>query len=104
VQVRGLASRDELLLTQIGLIVSVTKEDVEEGKPTVFTAKQIPTVNSLPAAVPARASSRQEINWSFRPVKVRIFALGNPSHTAFDLKLVDNWFHRYRNFRNWGRG
>ncbi|KAM0706263.1 hypothetical protein Q7P35_005588 [Cladosporium inversicolor] len=53
-----------------GLIVSVTKEDVEEGKPTIFTAKQIPTVKSLPDVVPARATSRQEISWSFGPVKI----------------------------------
>jgi hypothetical protein len=69
----------------------VTKEDIEEGKPTVFTATQIPTVNSLPAVVPARASSRQEISWSFGPVKVRISSLVNLTHMAFDLKLVDNW-------------
>lgn len=102
-QVGGFTLGNELLLTQTGLVVSVTKEDVEEGKPTIFTAKQIPTVKSLPDVVPARATSRQEISWSFGPVKVRTYALVNLSHTAYDLKIVDHWLHRYRNIGNWGR-
>jgi hypothetical protein len=57
----------------------VSKEDSKEGEPNVFFAKQIPTVNSLPEVVPARAQDRKDFTWQFGPVSVSL--------TAFLTKL-----------------
>ncbi|OGM44719.1 hypothetical protein ABOM_007337 [Aspergillus bombycis] len=52
-----------------GFVVSVEQEAKKDGHPTVFNAKQIPTVNSLPIAPPAEAQAAPEIDFSFGPAK-----------------------------------
>lgn len=55
--------------------MAVTKEeptDASSDSPTVYTATQIPTVNSLPDPVADRADLRRELSWGFGPVNVRI--------------------------------
>jgi nucleoside-specific outer membrane channel protein Tsx len=47
----------------------VEQEAKKDGQPTVFKAKQIPSVNSLPIAPPVNAQAIHEIDFSFGPVK-----------------------------------
>ncbi|KAL1587124.1 hypothetical protein WHR41_04325 [Cladosporium halotolerans] len=56
-----------------GLVVAVTKEeptDASSDSPTIYTATQIPTVNSLPDPVADRADLRRELSWGFGPVNI----------------------------------
>ncbi|KAL4993129.1 hypothetical protein BDV10DRAFT_179638 [Aspergillus recurvatus] len=53
-----------------GFVVSVEQEEKREGEPTVFNARQIPSVNSLPIAPPVNTQSTKEIEFSVGPVKI----------------------------------
>ncbi|KAJ1712020.1 hypothetical protein NYO67_5824 [Aspergillus flavus] len=44
-----------------GFVVAVEQEAKKDGHPTVFNAKQIPTVNSLPIAPPVDSQAVHEI-------------------------------------------
>jgi nucleoside-specific outer membrane channel protein Tsx len=57
------------LLTEPGFVVAVEQEAKKDGQPTVFKAKQIPSVNSLPIAPPVHAEAIHQIDFSFGPVK-----------------------------------
>lgn len=62
--------------------MAVTKEeptDASSDSPTVYTATQIPTVNSLPDPVADRADLRRELSWGFGPVNVRIVSQNEQS-------------------------
>lgn len=62
-------SPDWSLLTQPGFVVAVEQEAKKDGHPTVFNAKQIPTVNSLPIAPPVDSRAVHEVDFSFGPAK-----------------------------------
>ncbi|KAJ6081411.1 hypothetical protein N7499_006285 [Penicillium canescens] len=51
-----------------GFVVSVAQEKKKDGEPTIFTATQIPSVNSLPIVPPASAQSTQDIDFSIGPI------------------------------------
>ncbi|CAI6095269.1 unnamed protein product [Clonostachys chloroleuca] len=53
-----------------GFVVSVAQEEKRHGEPTIFSATQIPTVNSLPTVPPARTQSTQSIDFSVGPIKI----------------------------------
>ncbi|PYH52425.1 uncharacterized protein BO96DRAFT_401907 [Aspergillus niger CBS 101883] len=53
-----------------GFVVSVAQAKNKDGDPTVFSATQIPTVNSLPLVPPPSTRSTQSIDFSSGPVKV----------------------------------
>ncbi|GLA05260.1 hypothetical protein AnigIFM60653_005737 [Aspergillus niger] len=52
-----------------GFVVSVAQAKNKDGDPTVFSATQIPTVNSLPLVPPPSTRSTQSIDFSSGPVK-----------------------------------
>jgi len=62
-----------MIFMKAGLVVAVALDDKSDG-PKTYTATQVPTVNSLPAIVPARASDRTEIKWGVGPVNVRLIS------------------------------
>lgn len=47
----------------------MAQEEKKHGEPTIFSATQIQTVNSLPVVPPASTQSTQSIDFSFGPVK-----------------------------------
>lgn len=79
-------SSDWSVQTQPGFVVAVEQEAKKDGQPTVFNAKQIPTVNSLPIAPSVNAQAVHEIDFSFGPVKERLIL---PY-----LKSYSNWLFR----------
>ncbi|GKZ84918.1 hypothetical protein AnigIFM56816_010478 [Aspergillus niger] len=52
-----------------GFVVSVAKEHSQDGEPNVYTATQIPTVNSLPEGSPAIIESDPDFEFPFGPIK-----------------------------------
>ncbi|QRD93387.1 hypothetical protein F9C07_2285633 [Aspergillus flavus] len=62
--------RQELHVDYKRFVVAVEQEAKKDGHPTVFNAKQIPTVNSLPIAPPVDSRAVHEVDFSFGPAKI----------------------------------
>ncbi|KAF7593217.1 hypothetical protein BBP40_011847 [Aspergillus hancockii] len=68
-----------------GFVVSVKKEGSHNGEPTVFTATQVPTVNSLPEVSAASVQAAQSFELPFGPIK--LIGYVNPDNWEIGVRV-----------------